>query len=264
MKLLTRMIVILLGGIVLTSCISNRRIVYLQDKSQHKPWNKTIDTTFAVQKSNYILEPQDILYLKSEHVELTEGATSQVSESDLNDSRVIQAVPILTGYSINDSGNVNLPVLGRIHLSGLSLLQAQDKITNVAREFYTDPSIKIFLLNNYVTILGEVNKPGRYPIYDNRINVFQALGEAGGATDFADREEVKIIRSRDNKQEIKYIDLTDENLLTSPYYYLQPGDILMVKPQKRKKYATRDVQNVFNAISAAVAIVTLYLLINKK
>ncbi|MCA1752189.1 MAG: hypothetical protein LC670_10435 [Flavobacteriales bacterium] len=118
-------------------------------------------------------------------------------------------------------------------------------------------------MNYFVTVLGEVNRPGRYPVFNHKINVFEAMGLAADATDFASREEVKIVRNRNGVNHLFSVDLTDQNLLNDPNFFLQPNDVLLVKPQKRKKYAQRDVQNVYNAIGLAFSAITVYLLISR-
>jgi polysaccharide export outer membrane protein len=151
-----------------------------------------------------------------------------------------------------------------IDVGGMTMLEAETAIKKSASEVFSDPAIKVFMLNYFVTVLGEVNRPGRYPVFNHRLNIFEAMGLAGDATDFASREEVKVVRSRDGKNHLYSVDLTDQNVLASDKFYLKPNDILMVKPQKRKKYSTRDVQNVFNAISATISVITLYLLITEE
>jgi polysaccharide export outer membrane protein len=172
-------------------------------------------------------------------------------------------VPALAGFLVDMDGNIDIPIVGKIFVEGQTIFEARETIEENAAKYFIDPAIRVFMMNYYVTILGEVNLPGRYQVLNHRINVFEAMGLAGDATDFASRETVKIVRNRNGKNELYSIDLTDQNLLASENFYLQPNDILMVKPQKRKKYATRDVQNFFNAVTATVSVITLYLLIQQ-
>ena len=249
-----------IGCCMLFSCISNKKIVYLKDQTQPAAHDYLNDTSFVQQAVDYRLEPHDIVYVKINRVELTQNF--QQTSVDLDpEARAMQSRPYLLGYTVDAEGKVDLPTLGKVEVAGLTILEAQAKILETARQFYDSPSVKVYLLNFYVTILGEVNTPGRYPVFNNRITVMEALGFANDATDFANRSEVRVLRSRDGVNEIYPIDLTDQQIMGKEAFYLLPNDVVLVKPQKRKKYAGRDLQNVFNAISAAVSIATLYLLI---
>jgi polysaccharide export outer membrane protein len=179
------------------------------------------------------------------------------------ETRVIQALPVLSGYTLNEAGFVELPTIGKINLAGKTLFEAEVAVDLAASKLFVEPAVKLFLLNYFVTVLGEVNKPGRYPVYNHRINIFEAMGLANDATDFASREEVKVVRNRDGVNHLYHIDLTDQNILANDAFYLQPNDIVLVKPQRRKKYATRDIQNVYNGLALVISAATLYLLITK-
>ncbi|MGB6036103.1 MAG: polysaccharide biosynthesis/export family protein [Cryomorphaceae bacterium] len=260
MRKLRRFFPIIFIGFFLGSCISNKRIVYVQDYSENKPYNYLADTVFENPPVDYKITTGDVLYLRSDHPVLSKSF-GQLDQSYMIDTRIVQALPILAGFTVDEEGRVDVPLVGMINVGGMTMLEAETAIKQGASAVFSDPSIKVFMLNYFVTILGEVNRPGRYPIYNHRVNIFEAMGLAGDATDFASRETVKVIRSRDGKNHLYSVDLTDQNILASPNFYLKPNDILMIKPQKRKKYATRDVQNFFNAVTATVSVLTLYLLI---
>jgi polysaccharide export outer membrane protein len=261
MNKLRRFLPIVFIGFFLASCINNKRIVYVQDYSENKPYNYLADTIFENEPVDYKLQTGDVLYVRSDHPVLSKSF-GQIDQLYMDDTRIVQNLPILAGFTVDEDGRIDLPLIGMIDVGGQTMLEAETTVKEGASAVFSDPAIKVFMLNYFVTVLGEVNRPGRYAIFNHRLNIFEAMGLAGDATDFASRETVKVIRSRDGKNHLYSVDLTDQNILASDKFYLQPNDILMVKPQKRKKYSTRDVQNVFNAISATVSILTLYLLIS--
>ena len=263
MKSTVHFFILILTGSLLASCISNKRIVYVQDYSAHKPQDYLADTTFDAKVVDYQLRTGDVVYVKSEHRILSENF-SQLDQTYMSDARVVQSLPVLAGYTVDTDGQVDIPMVGKINVEGKTIFEAQKTVQEQLSKIFPGAAVKLYLLNYYVTVLGEVNHPGRYPVYTHRINLFEAMGLAGDATDFASRETVKVIRTRDGKNHLYSVDLTDQNILASADFYLQPDDILMVKPQKRKKFANRDVQNVFNAVSTLVSVVTLYVLITKE
>ncbi len=260
MKTLRRLLPIFLLGFFLASCISNKRIVYLQDYTQKKPYDYLADTTFVADQDDYRIEKGDIIYIKSDHPQLSK-TYGQLDVNYLNETRSIQALPVLAGFTVDSLGTLDLPLIGRVKVEGLTIFEAQFAIEAEASKVFSNPAIKVFMLNFFVTVLGEVNRPGRYPVYNHKINIFEAMGLASDATDFASREEVKIVRNRDGVNHLYSVDLTDQNLLNSPYFFLQPNDVVLVKPQKRKKYAVRDIQNVYSGIALVFSAITVYLLI---
>ncbi len=100
----------------------------------------------------------------------------------------------------------------------------------------SNPSVNIKFVNKTVTVLGYVNNPGRYEFYDQRINIFQALGYARDVAEYGNREKVMLIREENNVITRNYIDLTDENLLASYYYYVKTNDVIYVEPLKRRHW----------------------------
>jgi polysaccharide export outer membrane protein len=260
MKKLKRFLPIFIIGLFLASCVSNKRIVYVQDYSESKPYNYLADTVFENPPVDYDLQTGDVLYVRSDHPVLSKSF-GQIDQFYMDDTRIVQTVPILAGFTVDEEGRIDLPLVGMIEVGGMTMLEAETVIKESASAVFSDPSIKVFMLNYFGTILGEVNQPGRYLVRNHRLNVFEAMGLAGDATEFAAREEVKVVRNRDGKNHLYSVDLTDQDILASDKFYLMPNDILMIKPQKRKKYATRDVQNFFNAVTATVSVVTLYLLL---
>ncbi len=260
MKKIVRLVLFVAFGAFMASCISNKRIVYVQDYSQKRPHDYLADTIFAAHQHDYRIELGDILYVKSDHPQLSQSL-GRLDENYMNDTRIVQVLPVLAGFTVDRNGDITLPTIGKVNVVGKTIFEAQQIIDVAASKVFPNPAIKVFLLNFFVTVLGEVNTPGRYPVYNHKLNIFEAMGLANDATDFASREEVKVIRNRDGVNHLYHVDLTDQNLLSNPAFFLEPNDVLLVRPQKRKKFATRDIQNVYNGIAVVLSAITVYLLI---
>ncbi len=244
----------------MNSCISNKKLVYLQDQESGKGHKEFEPLSVEAESRNYVLETNDVVSVKVNHLQLTKDF-QQVTEDFDTQTRLGVQHPMLTGFNIDEEGNVDLPTIGKVKIGGLSLFDAEKTIAEKAKQFYTNYSVKVFLLNSFVTVLGEVKKPGRYPVYMNEISVMEAIGMAGDATDYADRTQIRIIRNRGDMNQIIQINLNDRELLSNPAYFLQPNDVVLVNALARKKYIRRDPQNLYNAITTIVSLVTLYLLI---
>ncbi|NND95507.1 MAG: hypothetical protein HKN45_11640 [Flavobacteriales bacterium] len=245
---------------VLTSCVSNKKIVYLQNQEAsggHKSFERK---SFNGASSDYILETNDVVSVKINHLQLTEEF-QQVSEEFDTESRLGVQHPMLTGFTIDNDGYVDLPTVGKVRVGGMTIFQAEEAISSEAKKYYTNYSVKVFLMNAYVSVMGEVNKPGRFPVFVNELSILEALSMGGDATEYADRRNVRVIRNRGDKNEVFVLDLNDEKSLSNEAFYLQPNDVVLVNPLASKKFIRRDPQNLFNAISSIVSVVTLYLLI---
>ncbi|RLD81265.1 MAG: hypothetical protein DRJ10_06375, partial [Bacteroidetes bacterium] len=136
-------------------------------------------------------------------------------------------------YYVNTEGYVVLPQLEKVYVKGYSLEQVRDTLEHQIRKFFNQISIDVRLAENYVTILGEVNKPGRYLIdFNDKINVFELIGMAGDLNYEANRSIIKLLRKNNDQIDVSYINLLDADILGSEYYYLLPNDIVYVEPLK--------------------------------
>ncbi len=248
-------LVCLVCSVFLFSCISNKKIVYLQDKTAKKPHEALVDHSFDQSYSDYLLESNDILSVQINHIQLA-SKNIQTVETETEGLRA-PTHTYLHGFRIDEEGHVDLPVIGKVKVAGLTILQASALIQNTANKYYADPVIKIFLINYNVTVLGEVNSPGTFNIMDNKINILEAIGLAKDAGDYANRSEVKVLRTRGGKNHIYWVDLTDEKLLESEAFFLHPDDVVMIKPLKRKKFSGNDSSAVYRGFSILLGVLTL-------
>ncbi|WP_354028217.1 polysaccharide biosynthesis/export family protein [Chitinophaga sp. OAE865] len=148
---------------------------------------------------------------------------------------------MLGGFLVDEQGYIQYPILGAVKVAGLTkkalTVYLHDQL--VERKLLVDPVVSIRFLNYRVTILGEVNKPTVVNVTNEKISVLEALGMAGDITVFGKRNNILLIREIDGQRIIRRIDLNDKRVLNSPYYFLQPNDILYVEPNK-SKVATAD------------------------
>ena len=165
----------------------------------------------------------------------------------------------LSGYSIDEEGNIRLPIVGELKVAGLTTSETQELIQRNVVRYIKDATVVVKVISYKVSVLGEVRVPGYYYIYNERATLLEGLAKAGDLTQAGNRSKVKLIRQTPQGSEVVLLDLTDPNLVQSPYYYLKPNDVLYVEPLRTQ--LKRDNLVVWNAVFAAVSAISTAVLV---
>lgn len=167
-------------------------------------------------------------------------------------------------YLVNTRGDIDFPQLGWIHVAGMTVEELQTYLTERIGKMIDNPIVTVELVNFRVSVLGEVLKPGPVRVTRNRYSILDALADAGDMTPYGLRDQVLLIRDNNGVQERVQLDLTSSDVLTSPYFYLQPNDYIYIKPNKIReanaRYNTESgqrLQVVSTVVSAASVIASL-------
>jgi polysaccharide export outer membrane protein len=163
------------------------------------------------------------------------------------------------GYLVDDRGNIQFQGVGNIHVEGLTKKELSDTLDRRLRTFLQNPYYNIRFLSYKITLLGEVNREGSYTIPTEKVNIFEAIGLAGGLNVYARKENVMVVRESNGKREYARLDLTSPEVFNSPYYFLQQNDMVMVE-QTRAKAANND-QTTARNISLATGIISTLIFI---
>lgn len=165
------------------------------------------------------------------------------------------------GYLVSADGTIQLPVLGNIKAEGLTKKQLKDDITNMilAKKLLIDPLVEIRFLNYEVTVLGEVARPTVITVPSEKISLLKALGLAGDLTIYGKRDNVLLIREENGEKKTRHIDLNSSNFFNSPYYYLQPNDVVYVQPNKAKVASAGRTQQLLPILLSSLSIVVVVL-----
>jgi polysaccharide export outer membrane protein len=213
-----------------TSCTSTKNIAYLSEIPDAS-YKSNLGVVEAPIQSNDVLS----IYISS----LDAEASAIFNANNTFVSRSTTATGASTqsaGYLVNTDGNIQLPILGNIKAAGLTKTELKQFITKtlLAKKLLIDPVVDIRYLNFEVTVLGEVAKPTVITVPSERISLVKALGLAGDLTIYGKRTNVLLIRELDGKRITRHINLNSSDFITSPYYYLQPNDVIYVEPNKAK------------------------------
>ncbi|MEP7165240.1 MAG: polysaccharide biosynthesis/export family protein [Ferruginibacter sp.] len=165
------------------------------------------------------------------------------------------------GYLVNSDGNIQLPILGNVTAAGITKKQLRENITNMilTKKLLIDPIVDIRHLNFEVTVIGEVAHPTVITVPSERISLIKALGLAGDLTIYGKRENVLLIREENGNKMTKHINLNSSDFINSPYYYLQPNDVVYVEPNKTKIATASRSQQVVPIILSSLSIIVIVL-----
>jgi polysaccharide export outer membrane protein len=158
------------------------------------------------------------------------------------------------GYLVDANGEIEFPKIGKLKVEGKSMNAVKKTLEKSLSDFVKDPALTIRRLNFRVTVLGEVVRPGIVQIQYDRMNILQALAQAGDLTIFAQRENILLVRETPQGKETVRLSLYDKSLLSSPYYWLQSGDILYVQPNNTKVNTNTTFFQVWPTIISSVSI----------
>jgi polysaccharide export outer membrane protein len=218
------------------SCVTKKHLTYLQfSGGSAAVSSETGDRQNSVTPAAYKVMPHDNLYIRV--------ITPDPQWSELFNSMPVGVGGSLTeesaglfGYSVDESGMIEIPFVGKVEVGGHTLSEIKTELDSIFRGYVTDAAITIRLVNNFISIIGEVNLPGRYPIMRDRINVFEALSMAGDMTTFGDRQRIKLIRPSPYGPIIKEFSLADRSIFSSEFYYIMPNDIIYAIPMKGRAF----------------------------
>jgi len=253
MKNLTLCVIIIIA-LFGASCTSKRQITYLQDIANTKAEIFTAD-----ENSLYKLKAQDVLFVKIVTSNPEVNTLFNISEQSVQGGVFNnEADQYLKGFVINNNGDIQLPIIGKINVINKDIEQAQEVIYTKATEFLKEPTVYVKLLSFKYSVMGEVRSAGMYRNFNNKLNVMEAISRAGDITDYGDRKRIVVIRPTEVGSQVFRLDLTDKNILSSPGFNLYPNDVVYVEPLKSKSFKL----NIPVASLFLTSISTLILILN--
>ena len=278
--------------------------MYLQADNELKK-EKTYDSimaTYDLKLQRYTLKPEDIISLRVASVTPEEYNFIKKYEQDLGIIRELNqynrvdqgdgnaSQPLMgaagrgstesgftnistiildrmnTGFVIDLNGELLIPQAGKVKLSGLTIPEAEMKVTELLQGYFETPVVRIQLLNFHFTVLGEVNEEGRYTSFDPEISIFDAITMAGNLTEFADRANIKLIRQVGGQARVIYINTLDEKTLNAENLYLKRGDLIIIPPLTSRtlsNYALPNASLILGLSGAVFSLLSLLIVITR-
>lgn len=257
---------VLIFLIAFSSCISNEKVTYLQNKSEDESLEE--DKLLSYHIPEYRLQFNDIIDVKvltAEDLVKNGFNTTDDSNSSMRNSMGQGGGDIyyMTGYTVDKDGTIRIPMAGQIKVQDMTLEEARLSIEEKLRDYVTSELyVRVKLGGIRYTAFGEFRKPGKYVVLQDRMTIFEAIANAGDMTVVAKRDEVMLIRQYPEGTKLHKIDLNDRSIIQSPYYFIQPNDQIYVEPMKVRELGTGEntaqtLAMVFSAITAVALIINL-------
>lgn len=219
--------------LVLTGCSSYQKSLYLQNDA-------VINQSTQGQLYDFRIMPKDLLTIV---VSTTDPAASapfyrklgQDKNNGGNSTMGMQNANLL-GYLVDNNGEIDFPVLGKIQVIGLTTRECEALLREKLKPYLKETPLVTVSSSNYkFSVLGEVNAPGTYTVQDEKVTIFEAIAQAGDMTLFSIRDDVQLLREdSEGRRQVIHLNLNDANITQSPYFYLQQNDVIYVKPTKAK------------------------------
>lgn len=255
-------ILLFFAGYFFNSCVPSKDIIYLQGKE-----NVENTPVAAIPYKPYRLQVSDVLSITVSAID--SKLVEIFNSSSSNSTNISSEILYFKGYSIDDHGNIRLPILGEVNVMALTTDEVRQKIESLLLKDHFNKEAGIFvsvkLAGFRYTINGEVVNPGTKVLNQDKVSVLDAVANAGDITVVGNRKDVMIIRQFPQGVQTFSIDLTNYNALQSPYFYLQPNDYVYVKPLKQKTWGTgtTGIQSLGSIITILSLVTTTFLLLQK-
>jgi len=198
--------------------------------------------------------PRDRLDIKIYNIASGELKTDEQDNSKNNNMNLLPSSG-KQGFLVTSDGDVILPILGKVNLLGLTTIEASEKLTKLYKKYIKNPYISVDILNKRLYILGEVNKPGVIPMQSEVMTIFEAIARAGDFSNYARRDNIKILRKVGSKYRMSTLDLTNFNAFNPSKVMLKRDDVVYVQPRGTKgvNVVVKDISPILGIISSTIS-----------
>ena len=255
MKLFKLLFAVAAVTMLFSGCKNTEEIAYIKDAQRDSAFTLKGQFSGGIQANDLLS-----IYVESETPEATIQFNQETNKIAVMNGAVMNpGNSVVSGYLVNHDGDIIFPVLGKIHVMGLTHNELASLIEKliIKEGHITDPVVTVKLMNFKVCVLGDVARPGQLVVAGERLTIFEALSMVGDLTIYGQRHNVTIIREENGLRTISEVDLSSKSIFDSPYYYLHQNDVVYVEPNMRKKKNAERDPMTLSYISSAVSIVSV-------
>lgn len=243
-----------------TSCVPKKRLTYLQSEGSDS-------NPIELQRSYYAIQPNDMLSINIRSMDEETNELFNLASSAQINPQMGDLIFYLNGYSVDLEGFIDIPVLGKMYVKDKTIEQIRKEITDSLGTYFNEDAFNVLvqLAGIRFTVIGEVQMPGSFVLYQNQTTIFDALSRAGDITMVGDRKNVTIVRQvAEGKVQTFTLDLTQRDVIGDPNYFIYPNDIINVQPLPQKSYGigTTGFETFSQLFSVAVSTISLIIVLN--
>jgi len=229
MRTIQRLCLGLLIALLSFSCVSYKKLRYMADLDADTISKEVIDSS-----NFYRIKPGDVLYIKVESSTDSKMELFNQSLSTGTNAGNASLLNLLNGNLVDEYGDIDIPMVGLVRVSGLTIKQAEIEVKNKVSEYLKFVTVSLKLMSYRISVLGEVVQPGIKIFERVHVSIFDALASAGDLNNLANRKKVRLIRVENGKNKVYTLDLSSTQMLASELYYIKPGDVIYVEPLRYK------------------------------
>lgn len=259
--------------LLLSSCVQHRQLINFNEANLPEDTPEQI-----VNAMNLTIQPEDLLRIDVHSIDPLAAApfnpgTGPDGQRPQNNMQMMGGqggqggnymLELFQGYLVDQNGYIDFPVLGQLKVQGLTIEEAKGQIYGLLQEYLKDPVVEMRFLNLKITILGEVNLPGVQRLSNKRVTLLEALGMAGDLSDYANRNNVLVIREEEGRRTYTRLDLQSAEIFTSPYFYMQQNDVIYVEPiQARIATVADPAQRIISYTTAGLSLISLIIALSR-
>lgn len=215
--------------LTISSCTSQKKMAYVRDITAESA--DSINARFNAQREAHIVCGDALtITVNALDLEAVDAFNLPLYSPGQVGRNTVYSSTALQYYTVDKDGNIAFPVLGKIHVEGMTISQLTDTLTQEISKSVNNPIVIVHFANYQVTVLGEVTRPGRFSITSERLTIFDALALAGDLTPYGKRDNILVSREVEGKLQFARLNINTSDIFTSPFYYLQQNDIVYVEP----------------------------------
>jgi polysaccharide export outer membrane protein len=234
-------LIFLMGFMI--SCVPIKQLRYFNDIDE-------MQEPIVNPKTQKLILPFDKLYIKVYSID--EKTNLLFNPNDMG----VSSSTSMTGYFVDEAGNINYPFVGKINVGGLSTSQASTKVSEALNEYVSNASVIVKFIDNNVTVLGQVQSQGNHPFTQDKLTIYEALALGGGISQFGDRKNIILIRQEKDKIMHYRLDLSNSKIAGKDNYYIQANDVIVVEPLRNlsASYGNNTFSLILSSISTILSI----------
>ena len=249
-------------ALILTSCTSSKKVVYLNDLSLQ-------DSAVLNSAQNAFETPIQ----KNDQLWISVGGSNPLDLGILNSANGVLAGSAgaisggnnaILGYLVEADGKIQIPYIGKIQAEGLTRLQLETTLTELFKEYTKNPVVNVRFLNYTFTVLGEVGRPGKFSMSTERTSILEAISMAGDITYLGKSNNVLLIREQNGKRTIARLNLLSKDIFNSSYFYLKTNDVIYVEPVKAKFISRAGLPQYLGIATLGLTLILTFITLSKK